>query len=89
MARLSVANSVYYAGEAPTHLIRGNVKVEGVSKPVHDVEQETHEDGLLYRLLAHSCPLQFLGVLGADLPWRERQFLQEAQGSLQTLRDGR
>ena len=78
MVRLSVANDIYYAGETTTHLIRGNVKVEGVRKPVHDVEQETHEDGLLYRLLAHSCPFQFLRVLGADLPGRERQFLQEA-----------
>ena len=89
MVRLSVANNVYYAGETTTHLIRGNVKVEGVRKPVHDVEQETHEDRLLYRLLAHSCPFQFLRVLGADLPGRERQFLQKAQGSLEPLRDGR
>ena len=78
MVRLSVANNIYYAGETTTHLIRGNVKVEGVRKPVHGVEQDTHEDGLLYRLLAHSRPLQFLRILGADLPGRERQFLQEA-----------
>ena len=51
MVRLSVANNIYYAGETTTHLIRGNVKVEGVRKPVHDVEQEPHEDCLLYRLL--------------------------------------